>query len=248
MAKISPFLLVVLCLITYQAKAQIDSTLISKHLQKSNLQRAFMTPLLFMGVGTLTFADIDFIGREDIYEERNERASKFKTHVDDYLQYSPIAAVLGLNAMGIKGKHSFTRQMWLLVKSELVMMAIVVPLKQVTEVPRPDGSNFSSFPSGHTAQAFVAATFIHKEYGDKNPLYSVLGFGSATAVGALRILNNRHWTTDVFFGAAIGILSTNLVYLRADREKIRRPKRLNIIAMPIYQNGNFGLGAIIPLK
>ncbi|HNP19020.1 MAG TPA: phosphatase PAP2 family protein [Fulvivirga sp.] len=248
MVNIRLYLLVIISLLASQSKAQVDSTLINKHLHKANLKRASIAPLLFMGVGTLTFADIDFIGRADIYEERNERTAKFKTHADDYLQYAPIATVLGLNVLGVKGKHNFKRQMWLLAKSELVMMAIVEPLKKVTEIPRPDGTNFSSFPSGHTAQAFVAATFIHKEYGGQNPLYSVLGFGSAAAVGVLRILNNRHWTTDVFFGAGIGILSTNLVYLWADHQKSKHPKMLNIIAMPTYGNKIFGIGLIIPLK
>ncbi len=35
----------------------------------------------------------------------------------------------------------------------------------------------------------------------------------ATGVGAMRVMNNRHWISDVMVGAGIGILSTNLAYL-----------------------------------
>ena len=50
------------------------------------------------------------------------------------------------------------------------MSAVVYTLKNTTDVPRPDNSTYNSFPSGHTAQAFVAATFLHKEYGHKKYL------------------------------------------------------------------------------
>jgi membrane-associated phospholipid phosphatase len=245
MAKISTLIFICFLLFFSNVKAQSDSVIIHKSLIDIKIKKAFKTPVLLLGAGMLAFADIDFIGRADIYEERNERAPAFKTHIDDYLQYAPIAGVLVLNTLGVKGEHSFSKQMWLLAKSELIMAAIVCPLKQLTEVPRPDGTSHNSFPSGHTAQAFVAATFIHKEYGKQNLIYSILGYGSATAVGAFRVLNNRHWTTDVFFGAGIGILSTNLAYLLDDHRKI---KKLKILAVPTYQNGNFGIGAIIPLK
>jgi membrane-associated phospholipid phosphatase len=188
---------------------------------------------------------MNFIGREEIYEERNENFSSFRSHTDDYLQYAPIVGVLTLNALGVKGEHNLSTQMSLLAKSELLMMAIVFPLKKITAVPRPDTGTPNSFPSGHTAQAFVAATFMHKEYGKQNPLYSVLAYGTATSVGVLRMMNNRHWSTDVLVGAGIGILFTNLIYLFHDN---RRDKRSKIIAVPTYQNKTIGVNAIISLN
>lgn len=198
-----------------------------------------------MGAGAFAISDTDLIGREEVYEERNEKFSTFRSHADDYIQYAPIALVISMNAMGKKGQHNFGTQMWLLAKSELLMAAIVCPLKKFTEVPRPDTGMPNSFPSGHTAQAFVAATFMHKEYGKQNPWYSVLAYGTATSVGVLRMMNNRHWSTDVLFGAGIGILSTNLVYLLHNEKRIKRAKML---AVPTYQKNNFGIKAIISLK
>ena len=82
---------------------------------------------------------------------------------------------------------------------------------------RPDGSQANSWPSGHTATAFVGATLLHKEYGlTRSPWFSVAGYGVATATGVMRVLNNRHWVSDVMSGAGIGIMSTELGYAIGD--------------------------------
>ncbi|HAO64286.1 MAG TPA: phosphatidic acid phosphatase, partial [Porphyromonadaceae bacterium] len=65
--------------------------------------------------------------------------------------------------------------------------------------------------------AFVAATILHKEYGmTRSPWFSVGGYALATATGVMRVLNNRHWISDVMAGAGIGIISTELGYFAAD--------------------------------
>jgi len=137
----------------------------------------------------------------------------FNTPVDDYMQFVPLLSVYALNLSGVKGKHRLGEASWLMLKSELLMAALVFPIKNLTGVPRPNGTNNNSYPSGHTAQAFLAATFLHKEYGDKSIWYSIGGYSIASATGVLRILKNRHRLTDVLLGAGIGILSTNVVYL-----------------------------------
>lgn len=64
---------------------------------------------------------------------------------------------------------------------------------------------------------FVGASILHKEYGlTRSPWYSVAGYGVATATGIMRILNNRHWISDVMSGAGIGIMSTELGYAIGD--------------------------------
>ncbi|HCM75403.1 MAG TPA: PAP2 family protein [Cytophagales bacterium] len=237
---------VLICLLfTSQVIGQIDSAMVQKEMKRDRLLRSVKVPLVLMVAGAVAITDVDFIGRADLYEERNEKFSTFRTHADDYIQYSPIAGVLTLNAIGIKGKNSFQEQMWLLVKSELLTSAIVFSVKNATRIPRPDTGIPNSFPSGHTAQAFVAATFMHKEYGKLYPVYSVLAYGVATSVGVLRIMNNRHWSTDVLVGAGVGMLSTNLVYWLHDERKIKKTK---VLAVPAYQNGSIGINAVISLK
>ena len=60
-------------------------------------------------------------------------------------------------------------------------------VKHSANVTRPDGSNNHSFPSGHTAMAFMAATMLHKEYGTtRSPWYSIGGYTVATATAVSR--------------------------------------------------------------
>ena len=57
----------------------------------------------------------------------------------------------------------------------------------------------------------------------------------ATTVGVMRVLNNRHWVSDVLAGAGIGILSTNLAYL-SHRYKWKN-KNSDLTVIPMYTNG-----------
>ena len=97
------------------------------------------------------------------------------------------------------------------------MAGFVNGIKYTAKEMRPDGSTANSWPSGHTATAFVGATLLHKEYGlTRSPWWSVAGYGVATATGVMRVLNNRHWISDVMSGAGIGILSGELGYALCD--------------------------------
>ena len=69
-----------------------------------------------------------------------------------------------------------------------------------------------SFPSGHTAAAFMAATLLYKEYGFKGYWIGLVAYAAAIVTGFTRILNNRHWLFDVIIGAALGILLTDLAF------------------------------------
>lgn len=86
--------------------------------------------------------------------------------------------------------------------------ATVQGLKHLTGRTRPDGSDDSSFPSGHTANSFLAAAVLAKEYGGAT---AIVSYGAATFVGASRIAGGRHHFTDVLVGAAIGQLFGLLV-------------------------------------
>lgn len=137
----------------------------------------------------------------------------FHTSVDDYLIFVPAALSLTLGAAGVEGKHPFGEQVILTVISALAQGGVTHILKGVTKYPRPDGSTYDAFPSGHTSSVFASASLLHKEYGHRSLWYSVGGYGVATGVGAMRILNNRHWLSDVLFGAGVGIGATEVVYM-----------------------------------
>ncbi len=63
-------------------------------------------------------------------------------------------------------------------------------------------SNHNSFPSGHAATAFAAAVALDRETAGRWVPYVV--YPAATAVAWSRVHDNKHWTSDVVAGAAIG--------------------------------------------
>lgn len=182
-------------------------------LKSREFKKAVAVPLFFTVAGLYALTDNDLLSKYEVQEERNEWMPKFRTRADDYVQYAPIVAVYGLNALGVKGKNNFGNRTAILIKSELLVGILTFSLKKITAVPRPDTGQPTSFPSGHTAQAFAAATFMAKEYGHRSIWYSIGAYSVATGIGALRVMNNRHWVSDVLVGAGIGIFSTNMAYL-----------------------------------
>lgn len=206
-------------------------------------RRAVIAPILFTAAGLATL-DADNDDNYEIQAERNRYIPNFRHRADDYLQHSPIIAVYGLNWLGVKGKNDFANRTAILIKSEMMLAILTFSLKRITAVPRPDTKELTSFPSGHTAQAFAAATFMAREYGHKSIWYSVGAYTMATGVGAMRVMNNRHWLSDVMVGAGIGILSTNLAYLTHQYRWGKKKKDSQTTIMPSY-DGRTGMVNII---
>ncbi len=141
----------------------------------------------------------------------------FKTGIDDYTQFFGPAMVVGLKLGGYEGRSDWPRLLASAGMSYAIMAGFVNVIKHTAKEMRPDGSTANSWPSGHTATAFVGASLLHKEYGlTRSPWWSVAGYGVATATGVMRVLNNRHWISDVMSGAGIGIMSTELGYALCD--------------------------------
>ena len=65
------------------------------------------------------------------------------------------------------------------------------------------GTDYRSFPSGHTTTAWSVATVIAGMYEDK-PAVPVICYSLATLVGLSRLSENKHWASDVLVGAALG--------------------------------------------
>lgn len=117
---------------------------------------------------------------------------------------------------GVQSRSSWKELAVSNVFSAALMAGFVNTLKYTTKETRPDNTSNNSFPSGHTATAFMCATILHKEYGMKSPWYSIGGYTLAGLTGVTRQLNNRHWIGDVLVGAGIGMISTDLGYFLSD--------------------------------
>ena len=226
---------IVLCLILLSSttlSAQIvDSTSIAQKKPLSKVVSVFLAPTILIGTGIATMNDRGWYSSYDAYECIQKNYPDFHTNLDDYLILAPAAAVYGLNWAGVKGKHNFVdRSVLYLVSLSLAGLSTGI-IKGVTDIQRPDGSDFRSFPSSHTALAFVSATFLHEEYKDQSIWYGIAGYSIATASGVLRMLNSKHWMSDVLVGAGLGILTTKIMYwiypLVTDRLSYRSNKKSN---------------------
>ena len=183
----------------------------------------FMDDMTFVGI-PLFIAGLAVKGDKAMFRVNNKEGKKntqlltdFKTNIDDYSQFFGPAMVVGLKLGGYEGRSDWPRLLASSLMSYGIMAALVNGIKYTAKEMRPDGSTANSWPSGHTATAFVGATLLHKEYGlTRSPWWSVAGYGVATATGVMRVLNNRHWISDVMSGAGIGILSGELGYALCD--------------------------------
>lgn len=128
---------------------------------------------------------------------------------DDYIQYLPVAAYLGLGAVGVKSKHVFKERFVAGATAYLALGILVNATKYSVREKRPDSTARNSFPSGHTATVFMGAELIRQEYGLG---LSIGAYAVATGVAFLRLYNDRHWFNDVIAGAGIGILSARIGY------------------------------------
>ncbi|WP_316797707.1 phosphatase PAP2 family protein [Pedobacter frigidisoli] len=205
----------------------------------------FIAPAVLMGYGFAAVYDKGALKQLDLStkDELQEDHPLFAAHVDDYVQFAPAAAVYALNLSGIKGKHNLFDASLLYVTSAAIMGVSTHFVKQGVARMRPNLSANNSFPSGHTASAFMAAEFLHQEYKDVNPWIGYAGYFVATATGTLRMYNNKHWFSDVVAGAGFGIASTKIAYLIYPymKQLFNKKQDSKFTLMPYYQSGASGL-------
>ncbi|MEE1962297.1 phosphatase PAP2 family protein [Allomuricauda taeanensis] len=201
------------------------------------------TALITYGIIGLESHQLKFIN-SDIKNEISEHIDT-KFTIDDISQYSPFLSVYGLNAIGIKGKNNFKDRTVVLGTAYLIMGTTVNVVKKVSNEERPDGSSKNSFPSGHTATAFMGAEFLYQEYKDVSVWYGITGYVVAAGTGFFRMYNDRHWLTDVTAGAGIGMLSTKIAYWIhpwVKRTLFKDGETMDGLVMPFYNGKEWGVG------
>jgi hypothetical protein len=195
------------------------------HKQKWYQSKAFKltaAPVLLTTYGILTIGSRDVIvSSQEVYQFRQKEFSRFHTSIDNYLPSVPIAAVYLLDIVGIKAKNNFINRTILISLASPLSNKITHLLKTATKIQRPDQSDFQSLPSAYTM---------------------------ASSVGIIRILNNKHWMSDVFVGAAVGIATVKMLYLAYPliKNAICDCKE-RISFFPSYRNQQYGLTLLYKL-
>ena len=213
MKKLCLFFVMNMLVVSSQATNDSIAT-VDNRLSQGNRLSGFIIPTVFISYGVLAQVAKPL---QQLDKNTDKEVSKHFTKTrsfDDQLQYAPIVAVYGLDFVGLKAKNNFRDRTFVSVTSHIIMGGIVGSVKLSTKVERPNGTgNSNSFPSGHTATVFVGAHILFKEYKDISPWIGITGYAVATTVGTMRVLNRKHWVSDVIAGAGIGILSAEVGYM-----------------------------------
>ncbi len=94
-----------------------------------------------------------------------------------------------------------------LARAQILTQATTYAAKFAADRTRPNGDP-RSFPSGHTATMFATATVVREHFGWKA---GIPAYAAAAYVGASRIQDNKHYLSDVAFGAVLGLVSGRTV-------------------------------------
>lgn len=96
-----------------------------------------------------------------------------------------------------------------LVQAQLMAEILSQGMKFAVNRTRPDGTA-RGFPSGHTTMSFATATVLQSHFGWKAGLPA---YALASYVAASRVQSQRHYLSDVLFGAALGTVAGRTVTL-----------------------------------
>ncbi len=97
-----------------------------------------------------------------------------------------------------------------LLRAQLAVFSWGYAIKYATDRTRPNGDP-RSFPSGHAASSFATAMVLQEHFGWKLGLPA---FAMASYTATSRVTGNFHWTSDVVFGAALGMACGHTVTFR----------------------------------
>jgi len=187
----------------------------SKKIERKKSKKSLFTkrivPITLIASGILlSTTDFEKSLQTDI---RSSIGSDFYFGIDDYTRYAPIVQMYAADIFGVESRNHWFDQTKNLFISSLITSAATTILKQEVNKARPgDPTKLNSFPSGHTSMAFVSAAVLYEEFIDTSPLLAYSGYLFAVTTGSLRMMNNKHYLSDVLVGAGIGVLTTRLVY------------------------------------
>jgi len=212
---------------------------------KGKLVKATIVPAVLITYGATCINGNGLYSSYQANRDIHKLFPTFRTRLDDILIFAPYLELGGVLLAGVESRDDNLNIGLVVLKSELIMLSSVFLVKNLTKIRRPDNSDMLSFPSGHTAQAFLAASIVHNEFRHKSQWYGIGAYTIATSVAALRMINTKHWQSDVVAGAGFGILSAHLGYLTHRNRWGRKPiLPKGMTLTPTWQQGASGVGMV----
>ncbi len=260
-------LLCALSIFTLPLKAEQNDTCVVKKVIIHGLDDAkkwAVSPLKWNSSQWLTFGGVSAAtgalilwGDQWVYDKANTIHSPTLDKVSPGLE--PIGhaylavSVSGFLLHGIIAKNNYSIETALIASESILLNTILVQaVKNTLGRNRPNDSGSTnphvwngpffkgnSFFSGHTSTAFSVASVYAYRYRDTGWV-PVLSYGLTTLVGLQRIYENRHWASDVLFGAAAGTATGIFLCYQWEKQGIR--------FYPSFQPQGAGLTLVIPIK
>jgi len=176
-----------------------------------HLERSDTKWVIPSGIGLMALIATDRITGDEMFESnRQVKASRAISHAGSIYGLGAVASTFYL--IGRKNNDYRMRETGLLSAEALVNSMIAeAALKEITQRARPlaghERSEFfdggSSFPSGHSTQAWAVAAVIASEYKHR-PAVQIAAYGFASAVSMARFTGHKHYLSDVLAGSALG--------------------------------------------
>ena len=143
-------------------------------------------------------------------------------------------ALLGFLGAGLIARNDRAKAVAFdgLVASMVASKVLTPALKEITRRERPNDGADDSFPSNHATQAFAIASVVAAHYDSR--WVDAAAYGLASLVGASRIYDDVHWTSDVIAGAVIGTATGRFIVATNNR------RRATWSVAPIYDRQRRG--------
>lgn len=204
--------------------------------------------LLAMARGLLlTWTDHNYINHPASFEPKGDKCNWTAYAVGG----APLVANWALKAAGVKSRSKLERMLTANVMALGLSFGVTEVLKNTVNETRPDHSDRRSLSSGHASFAFASATILSREYGYISPWITVGSYATATGTQLMRIKDNKHWMNDLYMGAGIGAVSTNLAYFLTDKifgaDAVNKPevRRKDVLRLMKFNAQPSGLSFIM---
>jgi membrane-associated phospholipid phosphatase len=170
-----------------------------------------------LGFGGLITTD-RIIGDEMSEAESQVKASRAISHAGSLYGLGAFAGTFYF--IGREANNDRARETGILSAEAMLDSGIVSgALKGISQRGRPlsghDRSEFfdggSSFPSGHSIEAWSVATIVAHEYGQSR-VVQIAAYGVASAVSVARFTGHKHYLSDVVVGSVMGYGIGSYVY------------------------------------
>lgn len=149
--------------------------------------------------------------KEGVRDWVRDRVDIPETRLDDIAQHLPLLMMYSTDLIMKTPKAEVGRQTRHFIVAQGITIGTTLLLKSATSARRPNGGTLS-FPSGHTAYAMAGANIFYHSFKDENKLLALSAYVPVAVVGAFRMIKDKHWVSDVVFGAGYGFLVSQLTY------------------------------------